>query len=82
MKSFPESELVEQVYHYCKDNLALVNVYMKSPVVTKIRSVCNENVNKRQRKYSQERPEDSNNLVHSKPRRNTWTLFRVQRDNC
>jgi hypothetical protein len=32
-----ETALVEQVYRYCKDNLALVNVYIKSPVVTKIK---------------------------------------------
>ena len=30
-------ELVEQIYKYSRDNLALVNVYIKNPVVTKIR---------------------------------------------
>merc|ERR1719225_2033058 len=29
--------LVKSVYSYCRDNLALVNVYMKKPVVTRIR---------------------------------------------
>ena len=31
-------ELVDQIYKYSRDNLALVNVYIKNPVVTKIRS--------------------------------------------
>ena len=30
-------ELVDQIYKYSRDNLALVNVYIKNPVVTKIR---------------------------------------------
>ena len=29
--------LVRSVYSYCRDNLALVNVYMRKPVVTRIR---------------------------------------------
>ena len=29
--------LVKQIFQYSRDNLALVNVYIKNPVVTKIR---------------------------------------------
>ena len=29
--------LVRQIFQYSRDNLALVNVYIKNPVVTKIR---------------------------------------------
>ena len=31
------SSLVRQIFKYSRDNLALVNVYIKNPVVTKIR---------------------------------------------
>jgi len=33
----PAVDLVNQIYRYSRDNLALVNVYIKNPVVTKIR---------------------------------------------
>ena len=34
---FSVVDLVRQIYRYSRDNLALVNVYIKNPVVTQIR---------------------------------------------
>ena len=34
---FSVIDLVRQIYRYSRDNLALVNVYIKNPVVTQIR---------------------------------------------
>ena len=36
--------LVKQIFKYSRDNLALVNVYIKNPVVTKIRSVSSHHL--------------------------------------
>jgi hypothetical protein len=35
-------ELVDQIFEYSRTNLALVNVYIKNPVVSRIRSYCVE----------------------------------------
>ncbi len=35
-------ELVDQIFEYSRTNLALVNVYIKNPVVSRIRSYCIE----------------------------------------
>ena len=78
---FSVLELVEQIYKYSRDNLALVNVYIKNPVVTKIRLapfMSYLDIHLVNGVVFQERPENSCNLVCRKLWRDPWTVYGLQ----